>query len=563
MSSDPEIQKPKISRIVFLVVIGLVLIAAAAYPDIKSSRVHTLVRRAEKSAAAGDFTNALQSITLALQMSPADIDALRLGARVCEKQGSADALNYYADLSAHPLRTTEDLQDYMELALARDRVGLASQVLRQLVALRPNSRTFYLASRFWLRQGQLIRATECARRSISEEPVFNRASFLLGTLLVRSRSSNDVISGKRILFAEARTNAPVRAEALRSLIFGVNLTPAEARDVKLALGTQAAGVQGFLMQQELAIRINPAEESKIVEESYRRLANSSPVDKATLAVWLCNHQGYSQVLGLSKTPEDRANLELTLSTLEAYNKTSRFKEGYQFLSDTNVIIPSMRREAVLGFFANSSGQPALAKKHADNALTLAGDDAEQLIAFADAAEEVELFDQSLRALERVSVNPALARSLAARRLQVARRAGDSRALRKIVEQQLQSDPYNTGLQNYFCYLNLLTGEDVKASTARVEKLFRENPSDRDFRICLALAKIRAGDFRGAGEVCNFDAAAAEALSDGAKAVYAAVLLSQKNDAAAREIVRRLDATQLVPEEAALIAQLLPAVGKKA
>jgi len=107
-------------------------------------------------------------------------------------------------------------------------------------------------------------------------------------------------------------------------------------------------------------------------------------------------------------------------------------------------------------------------------------------------------------------------------------------------------------QNRVAYYNLLLEKDVSANATKAKELVAKYPDRLEFRVTAALALLRQHDPGSA--LAQFQGPPIEwaKTPPSWRAVYAAALIANDEDARANELLKSILLDRLSPEEAALI-----------
>ena len=150
------------------------------------------------------------------------------------------------------------------------------------------------------------------------------------------------------------------------------------------------------------------------------------------------------------------------------------------------------------------------------------------------------------------------------RLRLAQATNETRKIHDVLAEMLTIWPNDPAVQNDEAYLRLLLVEQAQVESRKAEvenieqlaaRLVERETSSLPHRTLLALARLRLGKFGEALDAYANIQVARNALTPSALAVHVAVLAANgRSDDAAAE-VRDLDVKRLLPEEAALIANI--------
>jgi Tfp pilus assembly protein PilF len=539
---------------------GLALVGVVAfwkgYPIVKKSRAEKFATQAEAFLEKKDFQSAGRNLQLALQISPNDPRFLRLGARFYAEQRSANAFTYYSALLRSPEATDDDRYKFLELCLILGRGDLADPVLRRLLAKEPvPARVYFFASLLTESRRDLPRAILFARSAVEKEPNERDYKYLLARMLLESTSTDDVAEGKKLLMAMAAKGDDSRAQAVR-LLSGTALTAQESEQVLKWLGeNKTPTVQEYFIATELLYKQNTNNLKELASKAIGKFKAGKPDEQLLLGAWLNRHKLYDQTALAVSPDKDLNNQALTMVYLDGLVGAEKWQEAYTFLNRELSIEPVML-ESLRASAAIKEKKDDLAKLHWKKALTAAADKPDKIRLVAEMAERTEAYEDSMVAYRRLMANPPTANAAQTAILRIKSRTGDTKGLREFVKELLAKNKYDTSLQNFYSYLNLLLNEDVANSRGVVEKLYMQKPDDLGFRTSLALGYLREGKPEAAYGLYGATNYNLGQFPPGAKAVYVASLVAGRKTAEAETAAKTINPKELKPEEKELVKKFV-------
>lgn len=558
MATDISQSRSQPSRLplILAILLGIALVGIIAvwkgYPIVKRARAEKFATQAEDLLAKKSYPEAGRMLQLALQIAPEDPRFLRLGARYYAEQRSPNAFTYYNALFRTPDATDQDRYNFLELALVTGRGDVAEPVLKRMLQKEPvAAKTYFYASLLTETRRDLPRAILFARSAVEKDPNERDYKYLLARILLESTAPEDVAEGKKILFTIASKGDDARPQALR-LLSAANLTPQENDQViKWLNENKNPTVLDYFLASELLYKQNTNNLKELAQKAVGKFKSGKPEEQIALGAWLNRHKLYDMT-ALSVSPDkDIKNQQLTMVYLDALVGAEKWQEAYTFLNRDLSIDPVML-ESLRASAALKEKKEDLAKIHWKKAMSAAGDKLDKVRLVSEMAERTEAYEDAMVGYRRLMTNAPTAGYAQAAILRIKSRSGDTKGVRDFVREMLTKSKYDTSLQNYQAYLNLLMNEDIANSRATVEKLHLQKPEDLGFRTSLALAHLREGHPDQAYALfgtTNYNLAAFPA---GAKAVYVATMAAAKKTTEAEAAAKTINPKELKPEEKELV-----------
>src|ERR1041385_141992 len=128
------------------------------------------IHRANKFAAAGNsllqakkLNEAAMRYRVALQLDPSNYQALSGAARLASEADRPEAIELWQKVMELRKATPQDRQDYADLLIKNNRLGLAEKILGPMLKGNPDTRTLRLASRYSAKIGENAKALEFMR----------------------------------------------------------------------------------------------------------------------------------------------------------------------------------------------------------------------------------------------------------------------------------------------------------------------------------------------------------------------------------------------------------------
>ena len=184
--------------------------------------------------------------------------------------------------------------------------------------------------------------------------------------------------------------------------------------------------------------------------------------------------------------------------------------------------------------------------------------------FANYAEKNGALETAGAAYDEAAAEAPKMRAAHQGRLRLAQGTNDTKKIHDVLAAMLTIWPNDPAVQNDEAYTRLLLMQELQVGSRKAEvesieqlaaQLVQREPSSLPHRTLVALARLKLGKFSDAMDAYSNVQVARNALTPSALAVHAAVLAANgKAEDAATEI-RDLDPKRLLPEEAALIAEI--------
>ena len=551
-------------RIVFWssALVLLVLVIAAAKPVyhwLKARRAKQLAAAAETLVHEGKLNEAAGKYRAALQLDPLGYTPLAGAARLATRGGRPEAADLWREVLRLPECTNEDRQEYAAFLLREGRLSQAKTLIEELLRTGSNAKTFNLAADYYAREGDEAKALDYARLAVARAPEDATMRFQLAELLAKSTDPARQTEARQILWMIAEKNGPLQRPAVEALARAPELPPEERQRVLAALEhlPERAAVPS-LLAAELKLQMEPAAAEKIYDEAVAQWEKGEPADVAELARWLNLHKQFERVLRLLPPERVVAAQALLLSRLDALAGLARWPEIDAFLKRPDLGLDPSVTESFRARSAMGQGSTLDATLHWDRALELAKGDPFKIRFIAIFAEQSGDVAAALKAYDQLSRSPEHASFAQRGRQRLIERSGDAQAARNVAERLTKVAPDDVNAQAQLTHLNLLLGVEAAANLAKAKELVAKYPTRLSFRVTAALGFLRMHD--AAGALAQFKGPAIEWLKTppGWRAVYAAALLANEQEPAAREIIATIPRDRLNAEERALISPANPA-----
>lgn len=493
---------------------------------------------------------------------------------------SADALialGAFPNIPLLPDEREEIVQRLQDHPLREARLSESPPMMRQIIAaFEPSHPEFALETgRVLMRTTDLTtrdrisfaflalrrNAPEDAERALSAITGMDRELAEVRGLAAFTRMlSHETGQGVRemeTLAAEAPGN-PAVMMILEGMLFEnrppLSISETEAL-ANLLLAHPLVTVQSALRSYELLLEIRPLRRQDILEKAWARYAETNAV---ALALWLRQQNDIPRLLRLTESEAAKTDarlLSLRFDALlsqgnieklaEEFNRyEERLDEGNRLLLRADLAIrrnaenawktwdEALQRSINMGRSAGIRRLALIALQNGDQARAHRAYRRLFIDGTPMAREELEML-MSL-SLEHGTFDNAV---------EVAERAADR-------------FPDDAGAQNNAAYLNFLRGTRLDHYLSIMEEVVRNNPGVRNYRMTLALGRLRAGRAQEALRLA--EETQLDMTPEGAQgqAIYAAVLAANDRRAMAASFARNIDRSRLLREEWNLIAEIV-------
>lgn len=485
------------------IVVSLVIAYFAvppAYGRLKTMRADSFFEQGQKHMAQGQWTNALDRFELALQMTPDQTRYRAAIARASEKVSLEQALRSWIEIIRSPNVTTEERQDYVQFLMGLGRLDRAAEQIAVLMSRRPpEPRSLSLAAEFYRLQGDIEQALTYARGALFGAPDDDKLQLQLGSLLLSSDTPAEKEEGRKLLWELAGRENPNRVDAWRRLSNGVEMQPAQARQLLAWLDASPAATTNAILRANLVWASDSNVASRrdaLVAETVRRTPVNNEASLAELVTWLNYRKAYDSTLGLLDDARMGTNIFLFTMRIEALTGLKRWNEAESLLQNTNIPVERIFRLGTAAYLKSLRGDVAAERRAWDEAIRETTNAFSRALGLANLAERIGRNDIALRAYAHFRDSTATTMAwfeanrqsyriyMAQGDLKAAREALSRIALVQRVDDRTKSDYY---------YLNLLLGEQIRPTLEECLREVRVRPDRYNYKILAALAHVRQGD----------------------------------------------------------------------
>jgi lipopolysaccharide biosynthesis regulator YciM len=256
--------------------------------------------------------------------------------------------------------------------------------------------------------------------------------------------------------------------------------------------------------------------------------------------------------------------DLFLQHLDALGGLSRWTEIKELLDRDTYPLDPVVQKMYLARCNAQLGEKAASENNWQRAFEAAHGDPSKLLMLANYAEKNNALETARAAYDEAAAEAPKLRAAHQGRLRLVQATNETKKIHDVLAEMLAIWPNDPAVQNDEGYTRLLLVEQAQVGNMKEEvenieqlaaRLVQREPSSLPHRTLLALGRLRLGKFSDAMDAYSNIQVSRGALTPSALAVHAAVLAAngRLTDAAAE--VRELDVKRLLPEEAALIANI--------
>ena len=529
------------------------------------------------------WNDARKEAMAAYQLWPDEPEAIRAVGRFLSRTRQAQALEFWDRLEGHFTRA--DLVDEASIALIAGDDTRAKRSIATLLGGKfgpPKPIDHLFEAQLAIRQGAPIEAHDALQKIFDDSSATSREKLQAALLEVAISSGSEawrddawtrlrkVADEKDAAGLDALTVLAQRMITQEKLPESL---PVNATDLAQKLEAHPlARAPQKLLAIDLRIREQKDAREQLIAEATERWKNGEPDEMTALAAWL-NGKGEFQRM-LDAIPPEKALLsrDLFLQRLDALGGLGRWKEIKDLLDRDTFPLDPVVQKMYLARCNAQLDEKAASENNWKRALEAAQGDPTKLLMLAGYAEKNGAIEIARAAYDEAVAEAPKLRAAHQGRLRLVQATNDTRKIHAVLAEMLTIWPNDPAVQNDEAYTRLLllsrrsedgtqtlelitNNEELITIEQLAARLVEREPSSLPHRTLLALARLKLGKFSDAMDVYSNIQVARGALTPSALAVHAAVLAANgKPDDAGAEL-RDLDPKRLLPEEAALIANI--------
>lgn len=596
-TEEVRLRKRKRRQVVvgLIATIALVAVATLAARPVRDAIKGWQSRRhAEKAFALIEQSNwkeARDDAVAAFQLRPEEPQALRAVARLLARTRQPDALDFWHRLEEKAPLTRTDRRDQAAVALALGENDAAATAVHALFdnpgADPPTPGDWVLAAQLAIQENSIANAQAAVDKVLENPRSSEREQFqaVLLQFAILAREDPDqraahqeiaVTRLRKLADGQSSTSLEALTVIVRQALSRANgsAEPALMSTPALVQALQQhplAKAQHKLLALDLQIHDDASVRESLINRGIAEWKDADPADVAVLAEWL-NGKGEFQ-RQLDAIPLDRAlqNRDLFLQHLDALGALGQWEEIKHLLQGERFPLDQVVASMYLARCNAQLGEKKASENNWKRALETARGDISKVISLASYAEKNGAVDVAEAAYQEASLQSPKLRAAQQGRLRIAQMRRDTAQMHAVLAEMLKLWPNDTAVQNDEAYTRLLLlrqaarepqvqSSDTLAEAASIEQtavsLVEREPASLPHRTLLALARLR--QHKGAEALAVYEKLqiTPQALTPSALAVHAAVLAANGNADGARTEADQVAAETLLPEEHALIADLL-------
>lgn len=521
---------------------------------IKAMRAKQFLSESREFISQEQWTKAVERTRAAIQIAPGDPDVLRHAAQLFARFGGEAALDYYQQLVARGVATTEDREAYAAVALTLGDPDRAAPLVEDLLeAPKPSPRALLIGAEYYASRRDSAKALELARQCVAAEPGNPTNILSLASLLSSSRRASDRAEALSVLWSHAQTNGPFQLRAL-SAILNATESPREDREkVESILAAKTTRTfQEELLWRDARVSLDPSKRSEIADEVVTQFGNGTPEQVVGTANWLNRQQLYERTLALVPADKARSSPQLTRIRYEGLLSSGNVQGAYDFIIAEGTPGDAIQIEFLRCMTALRLKKDAAVDAHLRNLLTLAGRQPRQLRAVAEFARRNGKIQFANEANQVLSRNPREAERAYASLLRTADAQGETWVARDYARKLSALRKSDEGVKLQIAYYDLLLEENTEKAFQTAESLYKAKPDDFNRRAVLALGYLRRKEDANAVNLVEGQVVTWSRLAPGIRAVVVAALGANHRGQAVQRLIDRVPLAQLKPEERELI-----------
>jgi hypothetical protein len=556
------------------------------------------------------WNDAQREAIAAYQLRPSEPQALRAVARFLSRVREPEALDFWKQLQNRQSLTREDRRDEVAVALAGNDLSVAELALKDLLTRKdspPSAADWLLAAQVAQQKSETNEARKFAQRALddsrADEPIQFQAALLtlaLGSPEDADASSIDAAWARLGKLAQGKTKAALvalvaLAQHALSRPGGTGSVPSNSlapspskkkddtevvppNDLVRALETHPlAKTPHKLLALDLQMHADPTQREALISRAIADWKNADADSLVALATWLDEKGEYQRQLDTIPLGRALQSHDLFLQHLDALGALNRWSEIKQLLESEHFPLDQVAERMYVARCNARLGEKTASENNWKRALEAAGGDSGKLMTLAEYAERNGANEIAEVAYSSAANESPKLRAAWQGRLRLAQASGETKKIHAVLTGMLAIWPNDSAIQNDEAYMRLLllggTGsapsihrpdategvppsEELSGIEQLAKKLVERNPRSLPHRTLRALARLRQNRAAEALDVYANIQVAPNALTPSALAVHAAVLAANGRADDAKTEAAQVKVDNLLPEEKALIQNLL-------
>jgi hypothetical protein len=603
--------------VVLLFVLAIVATFFGARPASNAIKAWQARRHAQRAFAYinnEQWTDARREASAAYQLRPSEPQSLRAVARFLSRIRQPEALDFWKQLEERQSLTREDRRDEVAVALAANDLPVAELALNNLLKRKdspPSAPDWLLAAQVAQQKSETTEARKFAQEVLDDSGTDERDQFQAGLLLLAIAAPENAdpasVDGawthlKKL--AEGKTDTAlaalvVLAQRALSSPGGPGAVPSNssvpspkkdhmavvpASDLVRALENHPlAKAPHKLLALDLQMHADPTQREALISRAIADWKNADTDSLLALATWLDGKGEYQRQLDTIPLNRALQSRDLFLLHLDALGALDRWSEIKQLLESEHFPLDQVAERMYVARCNARLGEKTASENNWKRAMEAAGGDSGKLMTLAEYAERNGANEIAEVAYSSAANASPKLRAAWQGRLRLAQASGGTRKIHAILTGMLAIWPNDSAIRNDEAYTWLLllfsnsrndeapafgrrgdlqrgrrmtNDEALNEIEQLAKKLVERNPRSLPHRTLLALARLRQNRAAEALDVYANIQVAPNALTSSALAVHAAILAANGRDDDAKTEAAQIKVDNLLPEEKALIQNLL-------
>jgi hypothetical protein len=585
-----------------LAIVGTFFGARPAGNAIKAWQARRHAQRAFAYINNEQWTDARREASAAYQLRPNEPQALRAVARFLSRIRQPEALEFWQQLEKVVPLTREDCRDEVAVALAANDLSVAELALNDLLTRKDSPASaadWLLAAQLAQQKGETNEARKFAQKVLDDSGADERAQFqaALLTLAIAApenadASSTDAAWSRLKKLAEGKTNTAlyalvVLAQHALSRPGGMGSVSSKKKDdtevvppndlVRALENHPLAKPPHKLLALDLQMHADPTQREALILRGVADLKNADAASLAALAMWLNGKGEYQRELDAIPLEHALQSRDLFLQRLDALGALGRWSDVKQLLESERFALDPVAQLMYLARCNARLGEKTASENNWKRALEAASDDPGKIMTVAEYAEKNGVNEIAEVAYATATNESPKLRAAWQGHLRLAQASSGTRKIHDVLADMLPLWPNDSAIQNDEAYMRLLLlggmgsvpsihrpdategvppSEELNGIEQLAKKLVERNPRSLPHRTLLALARLRQNRAAEALDAYTNIQVASNALTPSALAVHAAVLAANGRIEDAKTEAAQISVGNLLPEEKALIQNLL-------
>ena len=534
-----------------------------------AQRAFTLINKEQ-------WIDARAEAVAAYQLRPTEPQALRAVARFLSRTHQPEALEFWKQLAGKTPLTRQDVRDEAMIAIIAGDTSRADASVRELIGSQPEPADWLLSAQLSIQKNLRDEAKRYLEKMVADPRATESGQFQATLLQFALAGDNQTERANALTrlkkLAEGKT--AMSLDALVVLAQSALSTSAKSDDPATKDPIDLANVlenhplakaQHKLLALDLLLHVDSSQRDAIVARAINDWKDADPADAAVLAEWLNGKNEFQKTLDTIPLEKALQSRDLFLRYLDALGALGRWNEIKQLLGSERFPLDPVLQAMYLARCSGQLGEKTAAGNNWRRALEATGGDVQKLITLAQYAEKNENAEIAEAAYNGAAATSPKLRVAHDGRLRLAQASRDTKKLHAVLADMLALWPNDPAIQNDEAYTRLLLlppadGEEhvdeINAIEQLAEKLIEREPASLAHRTLLALARLWQGRAAEALQVYAGINVPKRVVTPSALAVHAAILAATNAADGARAEAAQIPVDKLLPEERALIANLL-------